>query len=147
MENSLAAFRRADREGYRYIETDVRSTRDGVPVVHHDPDLARTTDRDGHIASLSWSTVRQARIAGHEPVSRLEDVLEELPSTAFNVDVKSAAAIEPVVRTIIRMRAWNRVAVASFSAARLVRVRRLAGRDLATALTPAPRACCDSPDH
>ena len=136
MENSLAAFRRAAEEGYRYVETDVHSTRDGVPVIHHDPDLDRTTDRSGRIAELPWSSVRRAHVAGREPVCRLQDVLEELPGTSFNIDVKSPDAIEPVVRTISRMGVRSRVAVASFSAARLGRVRRLAGPDLATALTP-----------
>src|SRR5699024_9947114 len=80
--------------------------------------------------------VRRARIAGRAPVCRLEDVLEDLPGTAFNIDVKSPDAVEPVVRTILRMGVRGRVAVASFSAARLCRVRRLAGPNLATALTP-----------
>lgn len=136
MENSLSAFRRALQEGYRYIETDVHSTRDGVPAIHHDPDLDRTTDREGPIATQSWARVRQANIAGREPLTRLEHALEEFPDAAFNVDVKTAGAVEPVVHTIKRMRVFDRVAVASFSAPRLARARRLAGPKLATALTP-----------
>lgn len=136
MENSLSSFRRALQEGYRYIETDVHSTSDGVPVIHHDPDLDRTTDFDGPIATQPWARVRKAKIAGREPLARLEDALEECPSAAFNIDVKVAGAVEPVVQTIKRMRAFDRVALASFSAARLTRVRQLAGPRLATALTP-----------
>lgn len=136
MENSLSAFRRALQEGYRYIETDVHSTRDGVPAIHHDPNLDRTTDRSGPIATQPWAQVRQANIAGYEPLARLEDALEEFPDAAFNIDVKTAGAVEPVVHTIKRMRVFDRVAVASFSATRLARARRLAGPKLATALTP-----------
>ncbi|WP_019813218.1 glycerophosphodiester phosphodiesterase family protein, partial [Saccharomonospora saliphila] len=124
MENSLPAFRRAVTEGYRYIETDVHATADGVVVVHHDPSLDRTTDGTGPIAGQTWRSVRRARIGGREPVSRLEDVLEELPEAFFNVDVKSDAAVEPFLRVVRRCGALDRVAAAAFSESRLVRLRR-----------------------
>lgn len=136
MENSLSALRRASAEGYRYIETDVHSTSDGVLVVHHDENLERTTDGSGPIREQRWERVRRARIGGREPIARLEDALEELPDVAFNVDVKDDAAVEPMVRTMNRTGAFDRVAVASFSDSRLGRIRRLAGPKLLTALGP-----------
>lgn len=135
-ENSLPAFRRAAQEGYRHIETDVQVTADGVVVVHHDNTLDRTTDRSGIISELKWSEVRRARIAGKEPVSRLEDVLEELPDALFNVDVKTDQAVEPFVRVINRTGAISRVAAASFSARRLARIRKLGGPQLVLAMGP-----------
>lgn len=136
MENSLSAFRRAAYEGYHYIETDVHSTRDGVLVIHHDQYLDRTTDGTGPIARQTWADVRRAKIAGRERVSRLEDVLEELPETAFNIDVKADDAVDVLVRTIERTAAYDRVGIASFSERRLGRLRRLAGPRLLTALGP-----------
>ncbi|WP_253774721.1 glycerophosphodiester phosphodiesterase family protein [Goodfellowiella coeruleoviolacea] len=136
MENSLSAFRRAVAEGYRYVETDVHATADGVVVVQHDAVLDRTTDRGGAVAAQRWSVVRRARIAGREEVCRLEEVLEELPEALFNIDVKSDAAVEPVVRVLRRMRCVDRVCLASFSEARLARLRRLVGPGLLTSLGP-----------
>jgi glycerophosphoryl diester phosphodiesterase len=136
LENSLSSFRQAVAEGYEYIETDVHATADGVVVIHHDAMLDRTTDGRGPIAGQPWSAVRRAKIGGREPVPRLEDVLEELPDAKFNVDVKSGTAVEPFVRTIERTGAYERVAAASFSDARLARLRRLAGPKLITALGP-----------
>ncbi|SFQ55282.1 glycerophosphoryl diester phosphodiesterase [Amycolatopsis arida] len=136
LENSLPAFRRAIDEGYHYLETDVHATADGVVVVHHDALLDRTTDRTGPIARQRWADVRRAKIGGRVPVSRLEDVLEELPNAYFNIDVKSPAAVGPFVRVIQRMRAYDRVAAASFSDGRLARLRRLAGPRLLTAMGP-----------
>jgi glycerophosphoryl diester phosphodiesterase len=134
MENSLSAFRRAVDEGYHYLETDVHATADDVVVVHHDAVLDRTTDASGPVARLPWSAVRTAKIGGREPVSRLEDVLEELPDALLNIDVKAERAIEPLVDTLRRCGAFGRVCVASFSEARLERVRRAAGDGLLTSM-------------
>ncbi|GAA4434390.1 glycerophosphodiester phosphodiesterase [Actinokineospora soli] len=134
MENSLSAFKLAVAEGYRYLETDVHATSDGVVVVHHDERLDRTTDATGAVAALPWSVVRRARIAGRETVVRLEELLEELPEAYFNIDCKSDAAVEPLLAVLARTVAADRVCVASFSEARLARVRRLAGPDVLTSM-------------
>ncbi|HEY8374673.1 MAG TPA: glycerophosphodiester phosphodiesterase family protein [Pseudonocardiaceae bacterium] len=136
MENSLSAFRRAAAEGYRYLETDVHATSDGVVVVHHDPVLDRTTDATGAVAQLPWSVVRRARVGGREPVCRLEELLEELPEALFNIDVKADTAVEPVLEAVTRAQAWDRVCLASFSEARLARLRRLGGPRLLTSMGP-----------
>ncbi|MGH3914685.1 MAG: glycerophosphodiester phosphodiesterase family protein [Pseudonocardiaceae bacterium] len=140
MENSLAAFRRAEAEGYRYLETDARATRDGILVVLHDSTLDRTTDSSGRIEQLDWTTVRTARVAGREPVCRLEDLLEELPDALLNVDIKADSAVAPALDLLHRTRAWHRVCLASFSDDRLRRLRRAAGPRLLTSLGTASAA-------
>ncbi len=134
MENSLSALRRAVTEGYRYLETDVRATRDGVPIVLHDPTLDRTTDRRGVVAELGWHQVRRARIGGRQPVCRLADLLEELPTALLNIDVKADSAVGPVLELLRRTGAWDRVCLASFSERRLRRLRRAAGPRLLTSM-------------
>ncbi|RJQ79477.1 glycerophosphodiester phosphodiesterase [Pseudonocardiaceae bacterium YIM PH 21723] len=136
MENSMAAFRRAIDEGFRYLEIDVHATSDGVVVVHHDEELDRTTDGHGPIASLPWSQVGAAKIGGREGVPALEAVLEELPSALLNIDVKAEQAVEPVLELIRRTDAWDRVCLASFSDERLARLRRAGGERLITSMGP-----------
>lgn len=134
LENALSAFRRAADEGFHYIEIDVHATADEVVVVHHDADLGRTTDGRGAIRRLPWSAVARARIAGREPVCRLDDVLEELPDTLFNIDVKADHAVEPVLRTLARHDAWDRVCLAAFDERRLERLRHRGGPRLLTSM-------------
>lgn len=136
MENSLSSFRRAVQEGYRYIETDVHATLDGEVVVHHDITLDRTTDGTGRVCDLPWTEVQHARIGGREPIARLADVLEELPDTFFNIDVKAENAVEPVLALLRKAKALHRVCLASFSDHRLSRLRRRGGPQLLTSMGP-----------
>ena len=131
-ENSMAAFAAAVALGFRYVETDVHATRDGVAVAFHDETLDRVTDGAGRVAELGWSTVSRARIAGSEPVPRLDDLLGTWPDLRVNIDVKSAAAVGPLVEAIERTRAHDRVCVASFSDARRRAVVRALSRPVTT---------------
>jgi glycerophosphoryl diester phosphodiesterase len=132
MENTLSAFRRAAAEGYRYLETDVRATRDGVVMAQHDATLARTTDNRSPVAELRWADLRRALIGGRERLCRLDELLEELPDALLNIDVKADPAVAPVLTTLQRCDAWHRVCLASFSERRLTRLRRCAGPRLLT---------------
>ncbi|MEV6123586.1 glycerophosphodiester phosphodiesterase [Streptomyces sp. NPDC052077] len=132
LENTLRQFRRAVEAGYRYLETDVHATRDGRLVAFHDATLDRVTDGTGRIAELPWERVREARVAGREPVPLLDDLLEALPGARWNIDVKAEQALRPLLELIGRTGAWDRVCVGSFSEARVARAQRLAGPRLAT---------------
>ncbi|MFE6412374.1 glycerophosphodiester phosphodiesterase [Streptomyces sp. NPDC057837] len=132
LENTVRQFRVAVKAGYRYIETDVHTTRDGRLVAFHDTTLDRVTDGAGRIADLPWQEVRQARVAGREPVPLFEELLETFPDVRWNVDVKAEAALLPFLGLVGRTGSWDRICLGSFSEARVVRAQRLAGPRLAT---------------
>jgi len=90
-ENTLAAFRRALEIGVTTIETDVAVTKDGVPVISHDPrlnpDLVR--DESGQwlaaqgpsIHSLTLDELRRYRLGRINPQSQYaRDFPEQQPS-------------------------------------------------------------------
>jgi glycerophosphoryl diester phosphodiesterase len=134
VENSPSAFQHALDCGVRFLETDVRATIDGHAVIHHDATLDRTTDAVGPIAALPLSRVAAARLANGEHPLPLFDALRQWPEAVFNVDIKSDDAVAPFLRAVAAAGAWSRVCAASFSTARLQRLRAGGGGRLATSL-------------
>lgn len=104
-ENTLAAFAAALAAGAHWIEFDVRTTADGVPVVIHDRTVDRTTDGAGHVAEHSLDELRR-RDAGAwfspafagQPVPTLAEVLDLLAGRPAQIllEVKRPATTEEV---------------------------------------------------
>jgi len=120
----MAAFAASVALGYRYVETDVHATADGVPLVFHDHTLDRVTDMTGDIGALPYATVRAARV-GDEPIPRLEEVLDAWPNLRVHIDAKHLAAAKPLVAAVERAGAQDRVCVGAFSDRTAVALRRL----------------------
>ncbi|MGK2929912.1 MAG: glycerophosphodiester phosphodiesterase [Acidimicrobiales bacterium] len=135
-ENTLPAFEHAVGLGFRYLETDVHVTLDGVLVAFHDDHLDRVTDRSGRIDQLSWREVSEARVDGREPIPLLEDVLGTWPEVRVNIDPKADGSVDPLVEVLRRTDAVDRVCVGSFSDERTDRVRAALGPGLCTAMGP-----------
>ncbi|HEU4621343.1 MAG TPA: glycerophosphodiester phosphodiesterase [Burkholderiaceae bacterium] len=58
-ENTLAALRTGRAHGHRAVEFDVMLTRDGVPVLMHDPHFGRTIAGKGLVAQTLFSELKQ----------------------------------------------------------------------------------------
>lgn len=123
IENSLTAFRNAVDLGYRYLETDVHCSADGVVYAFHDDNLARLTGNPAAIKSLSSAEIDAVRLNGREPIPTMRDLLQALPEARFNIDIKAAEAVEPTLDLIEECGAVDRVCFASFSHERLLRIR------------------------
>jgi glycerophosphoryl diester phosphodiesterase len=124
-ENTMAAFQDAYKLGYRYFETDVHFTAGGELVAFHDDDLERTLGLKGVIASMTKNDRATKLLGGKHQVPLLSELLEAFPDTYFNIDAKSAAAVEPLLEAIQKHQAADRVCLASFGARNIRRMRRL----------------------
>lgn len=84
-ENTVASFEEAVRLGAPLVELDVRLSRDGAPIVMHDPTVDRTTDGAGVVAELTAAEIAllNAGTDGRpEPVPTLAEVLALLSGRA-----------------------------------------------------------------
>ncbi len=133
-ENTVEAFGRAVDMGYRYLETDVQATSDGVAVVFHDDTLHRIFGQDARVDGLRYADLASIRADGDPVVPRLDAVLDAWPEVRFNIDVKCDAAVGPVADAVRRAGALDRVLLAAFSDARTARLRAELGPALATSV-------------
>lgn len=125
-ENTIAAFARAFERGADAIELDVHATRDGVVVVHHDPDLHRPPpDAGGRaIAGLDWGTVQGADLGGGARIPSLTEVFDIVPAgKTVYVEIKGRD-IERAVAAVISSTRVS-CAVHSFDHAAITRMRSL----------------------
>ena len=110
-ENSLAAFGAAVAMGAEEIEFDVWFTKDGVPVILHDPTLERVSNGKGNVWDFTLDEIKALDFGGKEEalagasLPTLEEVLKKFSSHAvMNIHLKtmgdSPECLERVVSLI-----------------------------------------------
>ncbi len=102
-ENTLAAMRCGRDHGFAAVEFDVMLSKDGVPVLMHDPEFGRTVAGSGLVADTLVSELQNmdagkwfaASFAG-EPVPRYADVVHfcRQHSIWMNVEIKPSPGAE-----------------------------------------------------
>ncbi|NHN56782.1 glycerophosphodiester phosphodiesterase [Calidifontibacter sp. DB0510] len=98
-ENSAAALAAAADEGWG-VESDIRRSRDGVPVLMHDPLMWRR----GPV----WPRVMSARQLARHEVPTLASVLER-PGVPLCLDLKVVGVFDAVVALVRELSATDRV--------------------------------------
>ena len=133
-ENTMAAFEHTRSLGVCHIETDAHLTADGKVVISHDPTVDRCFNGTGLISGYTWAELSRLRNEAGEKIMLLAEALEAFPDMYFNIDAKIAGVEGPMIRVIEEHGACDRVLLASFSEARLRKIRDLAATGIATSL-------------
>jgi glycerophosphoryl diester phosphodiesterase len=102
-ENTLAALRCGWEQGFRAVEFDVMLSRDGVPVLMHDPVFGRTVPGTGNVADTDADALMRmdagawfgAQFAG-EPVPGFEQAVQFCRTHGIwmNVEIKPVPGFE-----------------------------------------------------
>jgi len=135
-ENTLAAFQNAVDLGYRYLETDVHASSDGVLFAFHDSTLDRMTDTSGSIEEMTYSEVKQVRVRGVEPIPVFEELMTAFPGARINIDPKLDSSVAPLLSMMRRLDCLDRVCIGAFSDKRLAHIREELGDDVCLGLGP-----------
>ncbi|MCP3990175.1 MAG: hypothetical protein GY724_13950 [Actinomycetia bacterium] len=131
-ENTMAAFVAAHELGADAVELDVHLSRDGVPVVHHDYLVDKTTSGTGPVFDLDWSDLADLDAGSWfdesfrgERIPRLEEVLE-IDQLDFEVELKGCGEgiIDRVLAVIDQADALERVEFTSANVSLLVELQR-----------------------
>ena len=148
-ENTMEAFQGAVDLGYRYMETDLHITADGVLVAFHDDSLERTTNGSGPVSSCTWDELSQLD-AGHnfaphegfprrgmgDTIPRLDALASAFPGVRLTLDLKQAGLEETLAHFLRQGGLEDRVIVGSFSGRRLARFREASAGKVATSASP-----------
>lgn len=62
LENSWPAFEKSVKLGVKVLETDVRWTSDGVPILMHDAELSRTTNGSGLVQNVDINYIKSLEL-------------------------------------------------------------------------------------
>lgn len=144
-ENTITAFSEAVGLGFRWVETDLHLTSDGVVVCLHDHTLERTTDGRGPVGSLTFDELQGLDAGWHHVVDgetpfrgrgvrvpALEEVVTAFPDLRLVVELKRDGLAAPLTELIRRHDLWGRLVVGSKRDSRLREVRAMTGGRLAT---------------
>lgn len=112
--NSLESIRLAERIGSNAAELDVRITRDGIPILFHDPGLSRTLVRgifcNGQVAELSLAELMgSCELRYGELIPTVEQTLDmmvnETEMEGAYLDMKVPGAVLPTSRLVVKLMA------------------------------------------
>ena len=152
-ENTLEAFNYSAEMGVDVLELDVHSTSDGVLVVMHDADVARTTNGRGRVNQMPLAELKKLD-AGFNftpddgrtfpfrgkgiTIPTLQEIFDALPDKTFNVEPKQAepSVTKPLCEILRARKMIDKVIVGSFRQQAIDEFR-AACPEVATAATPA----------
>lgn len=150
-ENTLPSFAAALAAGAAVLESDVHLTRDGVPILLHDPDLERVCGVARDAAQETWDTIASLDAGagfvdaeGKRPfldrgvrIASLEQAFAAFPDARFNLEIKGGGerVIEETLRLVARFERADRTLLTAGEDALMAPLRRqVAASGLAPAL-------------
>ncbi|HEX6333680.1 MAG TPA: glycerophosphodiester phosphodiesterase family protein [Flavisolibacter sp.] len=107
-ENSVEMVQMASRLGATGVEIDVQTTKDGVPIIYHDPTINMRLVKGkwipGHATdTYTWAEIREMKLKNNERIPELREMLDTIinstPLRFIWLDIKTTGAL-PLISEI-----------------------------------------------
>ncbi len=104
VENSTESFELSLKLGFRAIETDIRSTKDGTLVIFHDQACKRLLGKEGKIQDFTWEEVNDSFLhhEGKATRNRIKRVKEFLNEPSYS-DIVYLDLKKPSIEVLDRL--------------------------------------------
>jgi glycerophosphoryl diester phosphodiesterase len=110
VENTIDSFKNAIRKGADMIEFDVRRTKDGVFVVHHDQTIRRKL-----IKRTNWEEIDKINQHRQAPIPKFEDVLRlARGKIRLDVEIKESGYEGEIMEMVLRHLDYKDFIITSF---------------------------------
>lgn len=131
-ENTIEAFQAAVDFGFKFLETDVILTRDGLVISYHGSQNFYMKHKSGlekrkYLQGLAYEEINKTIHGGRDSVPLIEDLLIKFPDSFFSIDAKSKEVVGPLAEIIKKTNSESRVSITSFSAKRSLEAASLLG--------------------
>jgi glycerophosphoryl diester phosphodiesterase len=130
-ENTILALEAAVKIGVDVLESDIRFTKDNVPILYHDEDLVRITGQDEKVRKKTLDELLQYDLGYNFSIDvgrtypfrgkgltvvTLEEALKRFPDTILNLDIKDTFKDAPneVARILLENQRTENIMIASF---------------------------------
>jgi len=137
-ENTIATSLRSVTQGIRFLEHDVQITKDGHPVLLHDPTVDRTTNGSGNVSDMTLAEIKELDAGSSfiDPIDpqrsytgeRIPTVSEALRAigdqAVLLLEPKDASTAAAVIEAIRIESAYSRAVVRSRDESVLMEVKR-----------------------
>lgn len=116
-ENSVEGINMVIDSGTLMLETDVRLTKDGIPILIHDKLLDRTTNQKGYVKDWTLDELNATcRLSNGETIPTLVTLLEMIRhlNIKMYIELKVPETLLPTMNAIKLSGLSNRVVISSF---------------------------------
>lgn len=130
-ENCIATFEHTVENAYSILEIDLRFTKDGDIVLHHDPTLDRTTTGTGPVEGLTLAELKELQLKDREGtvtdfrIPTLDEAIEWARGKTLLILDKKEVPVEVCVQKIQEHQAQSFVMIMAYSMEDIKRVHEL----------------------
>lgn len=144
-ENAIETFQRTYDAGTHAMEIDISETKDGVLILMHDDDLARTTTGEGLVADHTLDEIQKLKLETYQKTTTFAPPTLEAAlawamknNAVLELDKKKSAKWEPIIAAVRGAKAENNVFLVTYTDDQAAEVHMLAPDLIITATVNDP---------